>query len=242
MSAPRIVELGTIRQEHTALRDPELLASPRRSVPEPGDLSVAEYGDLLAPPQPDRFAPVESLDLFYPAMDRLTLVHRLRCSDIKTTGQWLQVETAAAVGRYVEGAEERRALSARVHMARQYLERWRIGRGRPMTAADLEASGLVSETFIAPMAECLRSHQGQAQALLDAIDDKSIKRFRSSNRDELEDYLLGEGFLDPRDALSSLELEAELLADLEPEIEAGTLQASVLRAFVSMMDRTCHTA
>jgi len=242
LPSPHVVELGSLRDEHSAVRDADHLRPWASEVPAPGDLSAAEYGALLAPPRPDRFAPVESLDLFYPAMDQLPLVFQLRCNHIKTTGQWLQVQAALSVARYVEKQEERAALAARVLMARRYLENWRIGRGKPLTAAVIEASGLVSGTFLTPVSECLEMNHGEAQALLDAIDDKRIKRFRANTRSELEDYLLREGFLDRRKALSSLELEAALLGDLEPELEAATIVPSVVRDFVSVMDRVCASA
>jgi len=239
MPGPKVVELGELRDEHRAVRSADELRPIGPSVPPPGALEPAEYGALLGPPRPNRFAPVESLDLFYPLMDRLPLLYALRCNHIKTTGQWLELDGLRSAAGSVLDKSERQALSVRVHMARRYLEHWRVGRGKPVTRADLEESGCVSGTFLEPMGKCLASHDGQAQALLDAIDSKTIKRFRGGNRNELAEYFIREGFIDRREVLSRVELEAMLLSDLDAEIGERALDTSAVRDFVTVMNSVC---
>jgi hypothetical protein len=70
---------------------------------------------------------------------------------------------------------------------------WRVGRGRPVTWKDVEASGGVSDSFEAAARELLLEHERDPAAFLAAV--RGLSRFRSKNADKLEAHLLEVGCL-----------------------------------------------
>jgi hypothetical protein len=234
---PKVVCLGKLREEFRAIDDPERLRSNTQTIPVPEQMSAAEYGALLRPLEPNRFALAEELDLYFPSYDRLDVLYALRCKGIKTLGQWQRLSSEAAVTQYLPSEQDRRALSARVKMARIYLERWQQGRGKPMTRIDLEQSQAVSSAFIDKISANLEAHGGNARALIDAIFNSEVKGFRKAAASKLREFMLDKGFLDATAPLTPLEVELAVIRELATELSEEELSTGVIRDFIAVMDR-----
>jgi|GEM_PF-4878574 len=234
---PKVVYLGKLREEFRAIDDPERLRSSKHTIPAPEQMSAAEYGALLRPLEPNRFALAEELDLYFPSYDRLDVLYALRCKGIKTLGQWQRLSGEDAVAQYLPSEHDRDAISARVKMARIYLERWQQGRGKPMTRIDLEQSKAVSNAFIDKISARLAAHGGSAAGLMNAISNSEIKGFRKAAASKLHDFMLDNGFLDSSAPLSPFELELAVVTAVATELSEAQLSTAMIRDFIALMDR-----
>ncbi len=226
--APRVVDLARVRQVEGAL-DPADLALPvAPEVPAPDGHDAAEYGRRLGVPRFDPFAGGDSVHLFHLLRDDLPLLHRLLAEGrVTQLGPLRRVLALDGAGLLADG--ERARVAALGEVARAFAEAWRVGRGRPVDRAVLEASGAVSDAFIDKVTEVAAELGGDAAALLSAFNaagadrDDRLKGFRSKSLEQLEAYLRDEGHLDDRARLP----EAEILARCRDAV-AGALDGGAL--------------
>ncbi|MGD8561891.1 MAG: hypothetical protein PVG03_05130 [Desulfarculaceae bacterium] len=193
-------------------------------VPEPGDLSHAQYGQVLKPPplDPAKFHS-GAVHLWYLVED-VNLLHRLLEMKIKHWGQ-LQTLLAHNGKPLLEGggqALQKAQASART--LKLLASQWRIGRGRPVSKMDLVEGG-VSEAFLEQVAALNQSLKGSAADLLQALEQGQIKGFRSTVKDRLRDYLEEAGCLDSRERLTREEIRLRALAGAAADIQAGLMDA-----------------
>jgi len=168
----------------------------------------------VAPLDPWRDA--EALPLFHLLRDRLDGLNALRTVGIVTLGQFgharelaldLPIEDDVAI-----------ELDRRLAAARAWLERWRRGHVPPVPPRLLEQSDAISETFIESVARLNEDLGGDARALIDALRDGRVSRFRGDKADQLESQLAADGYLDEKRAPA----EAEMIDTLA---RAGDLSA-----------------
>ena len=132
-------------------------------------------------------------------------------------------------------------LKARKRMAESYLRNWRIGRGRPLSRPQLDASNAVSQTFLESIAERLHTVGGSADALLRSLQDRPVRRFGPAAQGRLRGFLEERGFVDERSVLEPFELELELVEKLRNELNEGDLSVETIRSFITFMDDVCST-
>tara|TARA_Y100001968_G_scaffold284398_1_gene283731 strand:+ start:227 stop:3271 length:3045 start_codon:yes stop_codon:yes gene_type:complete len=209
--------------------------------PAPGDSTMAEYAATLDLSPPDRHAPAEQLDLFFVASDSLEAVYQLRCRGISTVGQFARLLDRSVLTDYLPSAQDRQMLKARKRMAESYLRNWRIGRGRPLSRPQLDASNAVSQTFLESIAERLHTVGGSADALLRSLQDRPVRRFGPAAQGRLRGFLEERGFVDERSVLEPFELELELVEKLRNELNEGDLSVETIRSFITFMDDVCST-
>jgi len=173
-----------------------------QGIPKPKGESHREYGQLLS------FQPfnmltqssaelplwylIEDLDILYSALDR----------GIKV---WGQLESFTKSNGKINTLDENKfhELSIRIEILDKFQELHRIGRSFPIDRAVLQNSGAITTSFIDKVSEKLEELKGNPQLLLSALRNGEVPRFRADSADELEAYLLSEGFIDDKEIMSS---------------------------------------
>ena len=108
--------------------------------------------------------------------------------------------------------EQLSVVVARAGAIRAAFKAWRIGRGRPVDRAALEASGVVSESFIDRLKDLAVEVEGDPLQLIDALEKGQVKRWRPAITERLREYLEDQGYLDHEQPLAQEELYHHALA------------------------------
>jgi len=103
-------------------------------------------------------------------------------------------------------------LRARAAALEAFVAAWQVGRGRAVTAADVDASGVVSEVMRAPLLGLLERLDGDARAL--AARWREVPRLQQKIAENLLDHLRAIGALDERDVLGERDVLARVLGEL----------------------------
>jgi energy-coupling factor transporter ATP-binding protein EcfA2 len=215
-------DLAALRGFDRAVTDAgELVVPGLPSVPSPGDERPEDYGARLKVERFDPSRPSGEVHLFHLLRDDLPLLHRLLRNHVRTIGQWRAVEENETAEGLV-GEEAAARIAARVQLVDAFIAAWRIGRGRPVDASALRDAG-VSETLRPRVLELVDTQGGDARLLMQAIEAGQVKHFRRSKRDDLREYLTGEGYLDERPPLDEDGVRARVLAACALPVAGGTL-------------------
>jgi exonuclease SbcC len=185
---PFQLDLAEIRQlsrlASPAQRGPAAVAT----IPEPGDLSPAEYAAILGVPELDPWAAPASAHLFYLLRDRLDLLHRLAQAGCLQVGPYLAGRSALQDQGLLSPTEVE-LLEGRVQIWDELLAAWRLGRARPLTMRDLDESRAFSETMRQRVEPLLAQVKGNAPALLAALRDRQVANLRVEKINQLQEYL-----------------------------------------------------
>lgn len=248
----RVVDLARVRRLEEARRAPlEAWEPPAPAPPAPDGLDRRAYGELLGVPGIDPRSGPGAVHLWH-LVEEPRVLHRLL---VRRVERWGELQALAGVGggrparaaadgdgagaELLGGGEEgtvrwRRAL-ARGRCIEVLCRAWREGRGRPVDRGVLLESEAVSETFIDEVAELALELGGSAQALVDALRERRVKRFQTAKIDELEAVLEREGFLVAGRPLDPDELRERALRALAEEIAAGQLDAAAVDELLAQM-------
>ena len=215
---PAVVDLAAVRfpSEASAPEDYRVEAPP--SLPAPNGRNAETYASLLGvPPRLDPYRPVGGIHLFHLLRDDLTLLHTLMDAwRIGSLGQ-LEVLLASDAAQAVLPSEDlRRRLRQRGRVVWTWIELWRQGRGKPVDRGVLEQCPAVSAIFIDRVVDLAAQVQGDGAALVQALRDGEMDRFRSRKIDELEQWLADEGYTDDRDRLNDEERRRLTLQRVAP--------------------------
>jgi hypothetical protein len=210
------------------------IAAPRRrEVPSPAGRTHLEYGEALLVPAVDPFGPIDSVHLWYLVEDPEAL-HRLLVEIGTECWGELRALVEYGSGSLVDGVLLAR-IQARARAMEAALELRRIGRGLPVDRSVLITSGLGSSAFLDAVAELCGACGGDARLVLEALDRREVKGFRTTARDGLAEYLDANGYLDDREPLGAGELRARTLASVDQEIRAGLLGVADVDRILELM-------
>lgn len=229
---PNVIDLAQVRfgQSQTGSDDYTLVAP--EPLPAPDGHGTEQYAALLGVPPIDPRQPASAIPLFHLLRDDLVLLHSLmehwRVRNLGALEGLLASEAAVAA---IPDAAMRHALTGRCRAARHWVGIWHQGRGKPVDRGVLEASGLISTTFIERVTALAEETEGDAESLIDALRAGRVPRFRSSITDELEDWLREHGYLDPAPPL-----DADARARQTLQAAAGAGDASDLRTVIDWLE------
>ncbi|MCP4573203.1 MAG: hypothetical protein GY838_12690, partial [bacterium] len=207
---PTVLDLAAIRGVGAAASPDQLAPSTPSAVPAPENLDPAAYGRLLHVTALDPHRPWQEADTFHLAAPDLELVRRLRTAGLTTAGP---LERALPrLGRTgVADTRQRADLATALESLRAFQAAWRIGRPRPVTIADVDTSGAVTEVFRPRVLELLAQHSWNAASFLAAVEAGGLPRFLSRNQEALRDHLAETGSMDERTPRDEDALVAEVL-------------------------------
>ena len=132
---------------------------------------------------------------------------------ITTLGQLENLLRSSTAADVISDTDWRRRLEGRCAAIRAWVAVWRHGRGKTVDWIALDRSGAVSETFMDRVTELAESLNGDGAVLIEALRAGEMSRFRSSNLDDLEQWLEAEGYIDPGEPLTPKERQRQTLMD-----------------------------
>ncbi|WP_340103699.1 ATP-binding protein [Rhodohalobacter sp. 8-1] len=192
-----------------------------RDIAEPGLLNHTQYADVLNVSKFDLLTDdPEQLHLWYLIDDPGTL-HAALSAGIDF---WGSLKSYLEAGGVIEGLSDQtiKEMEEKTDLLERYLQLYRQGRPRPINRSVLEQSGAVSDSFIDAVSDKLKQLHGNPADLIVALRNSEVSGFRTNKMDELENYLLEEGYLDTREPLEQNSLTVALQAfisnlELSPE-------------------------
>ena len=148
---------------------------------------------------------------------------------IVSLGQLEVLLASDAARAALPGEELQRRLRQRCRVVRTWVELWRQGRGRPVDRGVLERCSAISATFIDRVAELAVRVEGDAEALIEALGEGAVDRFRARKLHELEQWLAEEGYVDDQDRLTGDDRRRLTLQRAVPatEVDAGDVNRVV---------------
>lgn len=114
---------------------------------------------------------------------------------------------------------------------------WREGRDKIVDRAALVDSGFVSESFIDEVSELAESARGDAHAILEALQDGQVKRWRTSNTEGLSEYFESHGYLTSLTPLPLNEVRLRVLAAVTGDLNSGLITESLIDRIVGSLPR-----
>ena len=219
-TAPPVVDLAEVRFGTTHLKPEDFQIEAPQPLPPPTGHDAASYAALLAVPPFDPHLEPGGTHLFHLLRDDLELLHRLMATwRIETLGQLESLLASNAAEGAIPDTAVQHRLKQRCQATRAWTDLWRQGRGRPVNRAVIEQSGAVSDRFIHQTAELADELQGDGIALINALRQGRLKRFRTTTTEELEQWLADEGYTDNESILSADERCRRTLVAVAPPSE-----------------------
>lgn len=203
----KYVDLAEVRNFSTLERVPavDYEALPPVELAPPDGEDWLGYGKLLQVPLPAPHNKPEELHLWY-VVDDVQLLYRLLKRDINLWGQLRELIALDSLPgdcpEFTGGSATIERAAARADLLDTVFRYWRIGRGKPVDRAVLEASAAIGERFISEVVQLAKEVGHDSRQLLAALADGRVPRFQQRNREKLQQYLGEQGYLDEADPLS----------------------------------------
>jgi hypothetical protein len=225
-----IIDLAEARDIAERERPPAvtLPLTKRTHTPHPGVQTRAEYRLTLAVPQLDLWSDdVGAAHLWY-LIDDLNELHQLIDSHNVTT--WGQVMNYGASGMATLGidAVAFARLAACADALRALLARMQVGRGKPVTFADLQASGGLTSTFEKHCRDLLEEVNGDGKLFIQLLEAKRIGGFRVNQIDKFREYFEDNGHLVAGSPLTSDQIRPQMVRQCERAINAGEIDLATI--------------
>ena len=217
-SEPAVVDLAEIRSGPGDAVPPDYEVETAPPVPAPNGQTPEDYAVLLGVPQYAPRTPAGGVHLFHLLRDDLNLLHQLlETWRINSLGQLENLLQSSAAQSAVADASHRQRLLHRCAAARRWTDLWRQGRGKLVDRPALEQSGAVTAIFIDRAEKLASELGGDSQALIAALRNHHLSNFRQNKIDELEQWLIDQGYIDLRAPLSAADRHRLTLQQASPE-------------------------
>ncbi len=233
----REIDLARVRRFAEAESTPLPIDPPAAPVvPAPHGDDHETYGRRLDVPGLRPAGPAGAVHLWH-VIDEPVVLHRLLERGIRQVGPLRTLARAGtASGPLADLPREAiRAAEARAVAIGAAFAAWRVGRGTPVDRAALEASGAVSDTFIDRVAAQAAACDGDAAALLAALEQKAVAGFRQRKIEELRASLEASGHLDPDPRLGADGILHRVLAAAGAEVSAGRLDPAWIHRMIASL-------
>ncbi len=192
----------------------------------------------VAPLDPWEAIP-ESVDLWYFITEVPTLLD-LRQLQITTYGQYR--EMGSRLAPRIEGFEE---LNWRVHQLARVMnaavEAWREGRAPTLTVGVLDRSGAVTPSTRDRVLSLAEAHAWDGKRLVTALHAGECRGFRSTKIDDLENYLVDQGYIAETTGRPDVDIVSVALLALANE-EHQVVDDADVRALLERMMRFERTS
>lgn len=169
-------------------------------LPESDELSHSELKSHLDVPYWTPRMQVSKLHLWH-LTDDVDLLCRTAEKSYRTWGQLSSLANRNGLSLIGLTGEEYRRMEALSRAVKAWREAWLIGRGNPVGRPALEETSAVSENFIDRVTDVAKRVDGQAERIIEELEDGAVKRFRSGKIEELEAYFREEGHMSEQEPL-----------------------------------------
>lgn len=172
-----------------------------KEVPLPNGKGHKEYGEIIqVKPFNLLLQNSSELPLWY-LIENLDILYACLNMGVKT---WGQLESYYKNDGKLQDLNEEiyNQLQNRIDLLNRYQELYRKGRSLPIDRDVLEASDAITPAFIDRVTDKLEEVNREPKQLLQTLNNGDISGFRKGKIDELEQYLLTEGYLDDQEILA----------------------------------------
>ena len=202
------------------------------SVPAPEGMSHEDYGEALDVGAPvGLWTPVTDVHLWYFVED-VELLVRLLKAGVRKWGQLKRLAAGDKLDALGVTGDEFAAIEARADAVEAFFNACRVGRGRPVTARVIEQSGAVSDTFFDRVVQLCDELEGDGEALVAGLLEGKVKRFRDNKAEELEEYLVKQGYIDEVERLSDDEIWEGVLAAVADALGRGVVDVEGVKRVI----------
>jgi DNA repair exonuclease SbcCD ATPase subunit len=192
------------------------------TIPDPEGWSVEDWARAVGVEVIDPWQDSGRISVLHLLRDKLALTATLMRKGLSSLGQLerfleLADPSADAVSDWLDEPQAR-MLRGRIQAARLILQHWRANHPRPVDYATLARTSLLSDLFLPRVARLAEELHGDPQALISALRDGQVSRFRSETLEQLQDWLDQHGFLPgqaPEEPLTGAEIA--IAGDLPPD-------------------------
>ena len=235
---PAVIDLAAVRFPPEVHSPEEYRIEAPPSIPAPDGRSAESYASLLGvPPRLDLHRPEGSIHLFHLLRDDPALLHTLMDTwRIGSLGQLGVLLASDAARTALPGEDLQCRLRQRCRVVRAWVELWRQGRGRPVDRGVLEQCTAISATFIDRVADLAVHVRGDAEALLQALREGKVDRFRTRKIDDLEQWLAEEGHTDDQERLTGEDRRRLTLQRAAPETAADAADVNRVVSWLESND------
>lgn len=202
---PQVIDLAQVRGlARTASSEFAAALPERASLPDPEGLTDEAWAEAVGADTPRVYDAPERLHLFHVLRDERAALRVLAEDGIERLGVFENARRA--VGTAIDDEKLEKKLAARVATARATIEAWHVGRGRPLTRADIRDAG-APDGQIDTLAELAERFGRDAKALLGALEDKKQRKellgkvMRDATLEKFESGLVQLGVVDPSEPL-----------------------------------------
>jgi len=238
-TAHKMFDLARIRQlsTSTAVRLP-IADVASFQPPSPKGMSREEYGRTLNVPNIDPTTErLDNLHLWH-VVDDVDVLHKLLCQRIISWGQLRTLCDHGGAGIVDSDDHVLPRVQATAKAIEAACRAWRIGQGKPVDRSVLQDSGCVSDTFMNAVAELAQRVEGDAEKILNALDQGEVLRWRGDKTVALREYFLDNGFLCSEEPLDRDGIRLRTLGTVVEELRAGLIdQATIDRIVHCLEDR-----
>ncbi len=229
--APHVVDMAEVRKGQVQPLETAMPGGERQKteVPDPGDMSPEQWARSAGIGPINPWAGSGMVSVYHLLNDDLDLAVRLIRGELERVGE-LGAYLDARFDDRVLTENERALIKRRIRAAALVMDDWRRRHHRPVDAAALQASGLISDTFMPRVVELAQGLDGHPQQLISALRDGQVARFRSDVTDQLEQWLADSGYL-ARDEQMPAMTAAELASRTGMEVgEAASIRDWIIGA------------
>jgi hypothetical protein len=221
---PLTIAVLGVAETTRRIETPVVFAHDMRPLPHhPNGCSRSEYRRSLGVPHLDRWSDNEGdIHLWFlePDLDRLWSLLNQR---IETWGQlrtFVDTKLESVLGLTGSNVS---AIRARAHVCQIMREQSRIGRGRPVTPLDLDATGAFSERFRNDAVVLLEQCERNGGVFLQRLKLGALKGFYGTKTQAVEDYFQSNGHLAFEAELEVSELQHRVILSSSTVIESGVI-------------------
>ena len=211
-------------------------------VPEPGNMTLPEYADLLGVPELDPAAGARAAHVAH-LVENAAQLYRLLEASIETCGQLRSLTSHGNVDAYVP-TDVLDRIEAKAVVLDAFAEAWGIGRGRPLSREVLLAAG-ISDSYIDRVSDLARDLDWDPKRLvaaLDAREDQRARGFRRNSLQSLAEALNESGHLDDRETLEQQEVLTWVLAAANEVVKRGAIDAAEVQDQCARLWQKCAAA
>ena len=196
MGAPLETDLSEVRRTGRTVAHPAEVELPpgEPEPPRPDGIAAEEYAVLIGVVPVHPWEAPSGIHLFHVLRDDLELLWRLLRAGIHRLGP-LESLLQSGESDLLLARDECAALKLRIAGTKAWVDAWRTGRGRPVDHDALAASGAVSTVFMERLERLAGEVNGDAERILQAIENGAAPHFRATNRVQLEDWFRENGHL-----------------------------------------------
>lgn len=189
-------------------------------IPE-GTNHQALYNLLDVPAIDIHSANILEVDLWYLIPDVPSLVE-LGNRGVRRWGQYLNLHN----GSHLQGVWSKpqyEKAKARARVIHEFFSAWRVGRPAPVTADDLKNSNQITDSFWDEVLRCAQAHNWSGAALILALEQGEVSRFRRATTEALSEWLSDNGFITDIAPLDDVMIRARVISSMNDEVQKNTL-------------------